>query len=89
MSRQHRLLSYFSALLHLWHKTKGKLCTVKQMEERFAICSTCEHFQKKRCQLCGCGCTDRKSFFNKLAFPTERCPDDPPRWLETELGADE
>jgi hypothetical protein len=82
---RNRAWLYFEALIQLMRITRGKLLSEDQIKERYAICVTCEHFNGKKCTLCGCNCTKKSGFFNKIAFPTERCPDDPPRWVEIEL----
>lgn len=46
---------------------------------RFEICKICANFTGSRCSLCGCNCGNKKKFMNKLALPTEQCPE--LRWL--------
>lgn len=75
-------LRFSTALFKLYSRTHGRKLSQERVQARLDICYTCEHFTGRRCNICGC-CTDgRVSLFNKLAYPTERCPADPPRWLE-------
>ena len=49
------------------------------------FCRPCRHFdaEKQTCQLCGCRVRrDGPAAANKLRMATERCPADPPRWME-------
>ena len=47
---------------------------------RLAICRVCPHYDRRgACRLCGCACGGRRSWLDKLAFGTARCPDVPPR----------
>lgn len=54
--------------------------TPEQLAEVRAICSACPHWDpagwlgKGRCRKCGCAGI-------KQEWSTERCPDEPPRWL--------
>jgi hypothetical protein len=41
---------------------------------RFELCKSCVHFNGKWCRKCGCNCGGNRSYFNKLALPTEQCP---------------
>ena len=49
-------------------------CTQEQIDARFAICKTCEHFDGKACTKCGCPVVREKQFVSKLAWAGERCP---------------
>lgn len=49
-------------------------CTQEQIDARFAICQTCEHFDGKACRLCGCPVVREKAFVSKLAWAVEKCP---------------
>lgn len=57
------------------------------------ICKTCPFFSGEICTHEKCGCAisaDRSAWLSKLAWRSQRCPDDPPRWgAETEKGATE
>lgn len=58
------------------------LCTEDQIAARLAICEACPLYRAsdQKCAKCGCGCGGRRTLLNKLALPTECCPDNPPRW---------
>lgn len=77
-----RCLTFLESLWTLYSKAKGKLLTKEEIEERFMICTTCDKFTGKSCSICGCCAGSRETYFNKLAYPTERCPDNPPKWVE-------
>lgn len=80
-----RAATYFDALWKLYTKARGKLLSKEQINERLVICLECEFFNGARCNLCGCCAGSTESHFNKLAFPTERCPADPPKWVEIDI----
>ncbi len=46
-------------------------------------CEPCEHREKNTCGICGCYVKPEGVFFNKLAWGSTVCPDDPPRWGES------
>lgn len=49
------------------------------------LCQRCEHFDAGHgsCRLCGCRVRrDGPAFTNKLRMATERCPMNPPKWVE-------
>lgn len=52
----------------------------QQIQERLAICQTCEYFARDHCKLCGCGLSDKVSLTNKIAHPNQQCPHNPPKW---------
>jgi hypothetical protein len=56
---------------------KPTIASAEQQKERLDICGTCENYVDSRCKLCGC--------FMKLKVKAGnvRCPDDPPKWIET------
>jgi hypothetical protein len=80
MSLSSKALQYIRALSRLMVGMHGKLLSQEKIEERFAICTQCPEFTGKMCSLCGCCAQGRRSYLNKLAFPTEKCPADPPKW---------
>jgi len=43
-----------------------------------SICEGCPFFDKTHCTKCGCDCTGKNEFLNKLAWESEKCPDG--RW---------
>ena len=55
----------------------------EEIERIAAICKACPLFDGQVCTHRNCGCTisaDRNEFWSKLAWRSQRCPDDPPRW---------
>lgn len=55
-------------------------CTKEELESRLAVCKTCDQFTGSGCKVCGCNCTGTYEFMNKLAWASESCPLDPPKW---------
>lgn len=49
-------------------------CTQEQIDARFAICQTCEHFDGKACRQCGCPVVREQRFVSKLSWANEKCP---------------
>ncbi len=51
--------------------------TVEEIQERYKICTECEHFDSKesQCNICGCNLSKKKVFLNKLAWADQKCPD--------------
>lgn len=57
------------------------------------ICSQCPFFNKgggwlpgyDSCNRCGCNIHPSSTTLNKLAMGTTSCPDDPPRWGESNI----
>jgi hypothetical protein len=75
-----QIWTFFEALLDLFTKVRGNLVSKEVLDKRFAICKECEYFTGRGCSKCGCCTNQTRSLFNKLAYPTEQCPDVPPRW---------
>jgi len=73
-----QIWSFMAAMRDLYVKAGGQLLSMEEIEKRFTICQTCEHFTGRGCKLCGCCSNQRRTLFNKLAYPTEDCPDG--RW---------
>jgi hypothetical protein len=48
--------------------------TQEQIDQRFAICKQCEHFDGKACRLCGCPVVRERQFVSKLSWANEKCP---------------
>lgn len=48
--------------------------------QRQLICSNCEENRAGRCRVCGCGVSAQ--FIRKTHLATEKCPLNPPKWLE-------
>lgn len=79
-----QVATFLSSVYDLYTRAGGKLVSKEVLDYRFSQCKICEHFNGKGCSLCGC-CTNRKkTLFNKLAYPTETCPADPPKWTSIE-----
>lgn len=51
-----------------------KKCSVEEIEERFAICSSCEHYKNNTCEKCGCYLVRSQIYMNKLAWKDQECP---------------
>ena len=49
-------------------------CSQEQVDARFAVCQTCEHFDGKACRLCGCPVVREQAFVSKLSWANEKCP---------------
>ncbi len=71
-----------------WMGAGKPLRTQKEVGFIFStFCEPCDHFNdvRKVCRLCGCRVAPTtKGLVNKIARATSRCPDDPPRWIESE-----
>lgn len=70
-----RLKTFLKSLL--FHVQAGLPKSSKaQIQERLAICITCEKYNKKRseCMVCGCAISNKKIFLNKLAWADQECP---------------
>jgi len=52
----------------------AKLCTDEQIEQRYNICQTCEHFVNSTCNQCGCPIVRNKRFISKLSWASSECP---------------
>lgn len=74
-----KLKSFTGALFRLARSGQG-LLSEDEIEERLWTCRQCPHFRGNKCRLCGCRTKGKRSLADKLAYPTESCPDDPPRW---------
>ncbi len=49
-----------------------------EIDERLAICQSCEFYANHVCSRCGCACVEQNQVINKLALATEKCPEG--RW---------
>ena len=91
-AKKFKFVGYVQSLLHLYNRKKNRylkrtgkhLLNQEEIKRRLELCWECEHFTGDRCELCGCCAGRTENHFNKLAFPTERCPKDPPAWEEVE-----
>lgn len=50
------------------------ICSAEQIDQRLAICKTCEYFQNNSCLLCGCTVVREINHKNKLAHKDQKCP---------------
>ena len=57
------------------HQDK-KQCSQEQIDNRLAICQTCEFYQNNSCLKCGCTLNRDKNYMNKLLWADQRCPVD-------------
>lgn len=76
---------YSKAMLR-WIKAGKPTRTEEQINELLVICKSCDFFNSEAnaCSKCGCNINSQVSGLkNKLAMATERCPDNPPRWVES------
>jgi len=74
-----KIIRFTASLIKFIASGRGFL-SQEQILTRLTICKICANFTGSRCSLCGCNCGNRKKFMNKLSYPTEQCPDNPPRW---------
>jgi hypothetical protein len=64
----------FSQALARWALAGMPRRSQPEIDERLAICQTCEYLKHQHCQKCGCACVETNRLMNKLALATERCP---------------
>lgn len=51
------------------------------IDARLAICKACDKFDGNRCTVCGCGCSAKAAYLNKLSWADQTCPHpDGPKW---------
>ena len=63
-----------------WKKAGSVLRSAEEITRIFnTICKLCEHFEGNRCGICKCY-LNTGTTWNKIAFNTTKCPDNPPRW---------
>lgn len=64
-------------------KSGRKYCNKQQIKSRIKHCYSCALFNGVICthEKCGCNVNDQDKFFNKLAWKSEQCPLNPPKWL--------
>ncbi len=71
-----KIATFTVAITKFLTKGKAKFLPEEAVLNRFAICKSCEKFTGTKCLVCGCGASNRTgSLLNKLALPTEGCPD--------------
>ena len=85
MNISKRLIRYGSAIQR-WIAAGRPVRSDERVREIFdTLCRPCTHFDAKRqtCRLCGCYVRrSGTAFTNKLKMATERCPLNPPKWVE-------
>ena len=74
------LLANFAKATARWVKAGKPVVPEEIFQARLDTCMSCNHAAIKdgvfkKCNLCGCSS-------KKLEWATEKCPDDPPRWVE-------
>lgn len=68
-----KAVRFLAALLR--HIKRGKGCLPKEeIVKRLEICESCDKFNGRVCELCGCCVEGKRNLFNKLAYPLESCP---------------
>lgn len=75
MKNLKRIQTFFKSLF--WHIWSGfPKATLKQIQQRYDICVSCEMFDSKnsQCLVCGCNLSTKKIFMNKLAWADQECP---------------
>lgn len=82
MPRPDQIWSFLAAVVDLYHQHGGHTLPLEEVKKRFEVCKDCEHFTGRGCKLCGCCTNQRKTLFNKLAFPNQSCPAG--KWLAVE-----
>ena len=83
ISRAVKIEKFSLAFAKFILKGRGKFVTREVIDKRFSICKDCEQFTGCSCKICGCTCGDKYKLMNKLAYPTECCPDNPSKWEAT------
>jgi hypothetical protein len=58
----------------------GRKRTKKEVRQIVSICEACPFYDHARllCLRCGCNCSGKNEFLNKITWRSERCPD--ARW---------
>lgn len=49
-------------------------CEQSEIQARLEVCQQCPSFTGTHCRECGCVCNGQTTFFNKLAWRSEKCP---------------
>jgi hypothetical protein len=83
-----RMIRQFGRAYAKWMQAGQPVRTQEEIDQIFEThCRSCEHFKplkhrpgRGHCRLCGCRCKNKRKFMNKLAWRTEQCPADPPKW---------
>ena len=80
MNKVKEAASFYMALQRFVFQSRLTFLTQEEIDARFDVCRECESFTGRKCKICGCGARRRGGLLNKLAYPLEHCPDDPPKW---------
>ena len=64
----------FAQAMTRWSLAGMPRRTQEEIDERLAICQSCEFLQNNHCTKCGCACIEKNRLMNKLALATESCP---------------
>lgn len=78
-----RILTFFKSLI--FHIYSGfPKSTQEEINYRYAICESCDSFNKQesQCNECGCNINNKRIFLNKLAWADQICPLN--KWTKTE-----
>jgi hypothetical protein len=51
-----------------------KKCSPEEIDQRFAICNSCEYYKNSTCEKCGCYAVRDSIYMNKLAWKDQECP---------------
>ena len=78
----------FLKSLFKWIRTGRKVRSPERMIEIYSICVKCPNFNYRKgwkegfdaCGICQCNLHPTDIKLNKIAWKSERCPDQPPRW---------
>jgi|GEM_PF-2194063 len=69
-----RSLKQFTRALLKHARDWFRKCTRTEVQDRLAICQTCDQYTGTACAQCGCRVNLEKRFRNKLAWRSEACP---------------
>ena len=84
--------SQFLIAYYAWVKAGRPKRDPAEVKRLWEICQSCPRFEPRgwttfgrgRCGLCLCYLSpNAKKDMNKLVWPTESCPDNPPKWRAT------
>jgi hypothetical protein len=76
----------YVASRQIWAKAGKPIRLQATIEHIYnTYCKECEHYKTTgyACDICGCYINDHNDW-NKIAWSTTRCPDEPPKWIEEE-----
>ncbi len=48
--------------------------TQAEINDRYAVCESCDMFYNNQCLECGCNIQTKRKFLNKLAWKDQKCP---------------